>query len=117
MNTLKTHTKENIINNTEPVSHNDKGSLFFRRLLNNNLIFIIGVILLLYKSLLLNLSLDLEINALSILYASLVSLLIMCPTINHKDKFGYIYLNVIYLIISIIIYADYLYCHFIKLKI
>ncbi len=109
MKTLKAHTKENIIDNNEPVPKNDKGSIFFNKILKSNLIFIIGIILLLYKSLLLNMSIGLEIKAVSILYAVLASLLIMCPTINHRDKFSFIYLNVVYLILSIIIYSDYLY--------
>lgn len=109
METLKTHTKENTINDTEPISSNDNGSIFFSKLLKSNLIFTFGVVLLLYKSLLLNISIGLEINAASVLYAFLASLLIMCPTINHKDKFGYIYLNIVYLVVSIIIYSNYLY--------
>ena len=47
-----------------------------------------------------------------ILYAVLASLLIMCPTINHRDKFGFIYLNIVYLIISIVIYSNYLYYNY-----
>lgn len=113
METLKkVHTKDNIINNTEPVSSTDRGSVFFKKVLpiiKNNLIFIIGVFLLLYKSLLLDMSIGLEIKAITVLRTFIVSSLIMCPTINHKDKFGYIYMNIIFFVISIVIYSDYLY--------
>lgn len=75
----------------------------------NNLLFIIGTILLVYKGLLLNSLINLQIGADVILYTIVASLLIMCPIINHKNKFGYIYLNIVYLIATIIIYADFLY--------
>ena len=78
-------------------------------ILKNNFIFIFGTILLIYKALLLNCTINLRIEANTIIYTLLVSLLIMSPTINHKNKFGYIYSNIIYLIITIIIYADFLY--------
>lgn len=79
-------------------------------ILQNNFIFLIGAILLVYKGLLLNNLIGLQIEGTSvILYVVLSSLLIMCPTINHKDKFGYIYMNAINLIVTIIIYADFLY--------
>ena len=71
-------------------------------ILQNNFIFLIGAILLVYKGLLLNNLIGLQIEGTSvILYVVLSSLLIMCPTINHKDKFGYIYMNAIYLIVTI----------------
>ena len=78
-------------------------------ILQNNFIFFIGVILLVYKGLLINNLIGLGTNINTILYTILVALLIMCPTINHKNKFGYIYLNVVYLLVTIIIYADFLY--------
>ena len=78
-------------------------------ILQNNFIFFIGVILLVYKGLLINNLIGLGVNINTILYTILVALLIMCPTINHKNKFGYIYLNVVYLLVTIIIYADFLY--------
>lgn len=33
----------------------------------------------------------------------------MCPLINNKNNFSYIYLNIIYTIATLIIYADFLY--------
>ncbi len=79
------------------------------KILKNNFIFIIGIILLIYKALLLEYLLKIDIKANSIIYLTIVSLLIMCPTINNTKKSGYIYLNVIYTMITIIIYANFLY--------
>lgn len=78
-------------------------------ILKNNFIFIIGTILLVYKGLLLNYLLHLQIKTDVILYTVIASLLIMAPSINKKNKFAYIYLNVIYAISTIIIYANFLY--------
>lgn len=81
----------------------------FINIFNNNFIFIVGVTLLILKALFLNITLNLEIQVHTIIYTALVALLIMCPTINKKDKFAFIYLNVAYLIATIIIYANFLY--------
>lgn len=78
-------------------------------LLRHNIIFAIGTLLLTYKSIFLNCVLGLEINIFVVFYSITASLLIMSPTINHKNKFGLIYLNIVYLIATIIIYANYLY--------
>lgn len=75
----------------------------------NNFIFVVGIILLIYKGLLLNYSIGLQINTSMVMYTILVAVLIMCPTINKRNKFGYIYLNIIYFIITFILYADFLY--------
>lgn len=61
------------------------------------------------KGLLLSYLIELEIGKDVIFYTIATSMLIMCPTINHKNKFGYIYLNVVYTIVTFIIYADFLY--------
>lgn len=79
------------------------------KILKNNLIFIIGTILLVYKGLLLNYLLKMQFNVSVVLYTIVVSLLIMCPVINNRKKFGYVYLNIIYVIATIIIYANFLY--------
>ena len=81
----------------------------FTKLLKNNFIFIIGTILLVYKGLLLNYLLKLNIEIEVVLYTIVASLLIMCPTINNRKKFSYIYLNIIYMIVTLIIYANFLY--------
>ncbi len=73
------------------------------------IIFIVGTLLLVLKSVLLNSSIGLEINIHSIVCAFVASCLLMCPIINKKNKFSYIYLNVVYAIITFIIYANYLY--------
>lgn len=79
------------------------------RILKNNLIFLLGVGLLIYKSLFLNYNLGLEITKELVLYTSLIPLLLMIPTINKNNRKSVIYLNIIYLIITIIIYCNYLY--------
>ena len=78
-------------------------------ILENNFIFILGTILLVFKSVLLNYLLRLPMEVDVILYTIVASLLIMFPVINHKDKFAYTYLNIIYTLITIIIYANFLY--------
>lgn len=92
--------------NTEKSS---KKKTIIKNILENNLLFIVGIIFLVYKGLLLNYCIDLSIEKDVIVYTCLASLLIMCPIINNKNKFGYIYLNIVYLIITIIIFADFLY--------
>ena len=77
--------------------------------LKNNIIFFVGIILILYKGILLNNLLELQNNLEVIMYMLVAGLLIMCPVINNRKKFGYIYLNIIYAIITIIVYADFLY--------
>lgn len=77
--------------------------------LKNNFIFVIGTILLTYKAILLNYLLELQIGAEAILYTVVASLLIMCPAINRRNKFGYIYLNIVYAVVTFIIYANFLY--------
>lgn len=81
-------------------------------ILRNNIIFILGTMLLVYKALLLNYLLHLQIKIDVILYTIVVSLLIMAPSINKKNKFTYIYLNIIYTIITILIYANFLYYNY-----
>lgn len=82
------------------------------RILKNNLIFLIGIIILVYKGLFLNNLLELQISINTFFYTIVASLLIMCPVINKKNRFGYIYLNIIYAIVTLIIYADFLYYNY-----
>ena len=55
-------------------------------IIKNNLIFLIGIFLLVYKGLFLNYVLNLQIEAEVVFYTLIVSLLIMCPAINNKNK-------------------------------
>jgi len=80
-----------------------------KKILENNFIFILGTFLLVFKALLLNYVLKLPVEIDVILYTIVASILIMCPIINHKNKFAYIYLNTIYTLITIIVYANFLY--------
>ena len=105
----KEEKQENLENVEQTISLKEKIKKVVLDILQNNLIFIIGTILLVYKGLLLSYLIELEIGKDVIFYTIASSMLIMCPTINHKNKFGYIYLNVVYAIVTFIIYADFLY--------
>ncbi len=99
--TLEVEMKALIVKNNE--------EKLWKKILKNNSIFLIGIILLVYKGLLLNYLLNLQIGIEVVLYTIVVAMLIMCPVINNRNKFSYIYLNIAYTIITIIIYANFLY--------
>ncbi len=80
-----------------------------RSLLKSNSIFFLGVALFLFKGILLNGVLHLEIKTEVFFYILAVSMLIMCPILNHKDKFAFFYLNLVYAIVTLLLYADFLY--------
>lgn len=104
--------KINEENNEEKNVKNKKTDKIIKGLkefLKNNIIFFIGTFLLVYKGLLLNYSIGLEIGKNVILYTILVSFLLLVPIINNKNKFSYIYFNIIYFIITLIIFADFVY--------
>ena len=101
--------KENERIENKNTEKSNKKKTIIKNILENNLLFIVGIIFLVYKGLLLNYCIDLSIEKDVIVYTCLASLLIMCPIINNKNKFGYIYLNIVYLIITIIIFVDFLY--------
>ena len=100
-------TNEEKVNKEYKLDKNIKEKIIY--ILQNNFLFILGIIMLVYKCILLNCMIGLEIKSEMVWYAIVFSLLIMSPVINHKDKFGYIYLNVIYTLVTLIICADYLY--------
>lgn len=77
--------------------------------LKSNSIFIIGTILIIYKAILMEYIIGLKITMKAILFTISIATLIMSPTINNKNKFSYIYLNVIYALLTILIYANFLY--------
>lgn len=79
-------------------------------ILKNNAILIIGVALLLYKSMFLNHLLGLTWNKDVIIYTLVASLFIMCPVVNSKKKYAFIYLNIAYMIATLFIYGNYIYC-------
>ncbi len=83
--------------------------LKIKNFFKHNFLFLIGVILLIYKGIFLNCTLEIELNTDVFYYMLIASLLIMSPIINHKNKFALIYLNIIYAIITTIIYANFLY--------
>ncbi len=89
-----------------------KKSIIFKEILKHNIVFIIGSILLICKALLLNHLIDLQIGKELVQYTTLVVLFIMCPTINSKGKFSYIYFNIIYAILTLIIFADFVYYNY-----
>lgn len=93
--------------NVEPIIQLEECRV--KDILKNNIIFVIGVILLTYKAIFLNWILDFEMLAQTVYYSVLVSALIMSPVINKKNKFAYMYLNIVYMIFTFIIYANFLY--------
>ncbi len=95
---------KNVSTNQEKREEN-KIKNFFK----HNLLFLIGIILLVYKGILLNYLLEIEVNINTFFYIVIASLLIMCPIINHKNRFALSYLNIIYAIITLLIYANFLY--------
>ena len=104
--------REKINNIKNKIIKNEKARRLYQAsvlVTKSNLIFIIGVALLVCKSVLLNNILGLSVNVGTVMYMIAVGLLLMCPTINRRDKFSYIYLNVVYTIVTFIIYANYLY--------
>ena len=82
------------------------------KLIKHNSLFLLGTILLLYKSMFLNAQLGLKSNGDTLMYTLVVSLLLMSPLLNTKKKFAYFYLNIIYAIVTIMIYANFLYCSY-----
>ncbi len=92
--------KKKIFNNVKKVALN---------VLKNNIAFILGVILIVYKAILLNAILKIEVKFEMISYSFIVALLLMCPIINKKNKFAYLYMNILYAILNFIVYANYLY--------
>ena len=115
METVKNREIEEKINvekNEEIKTENKKTDKFIKGLkefFKNNILFFIGTFLLVYKGLLLNYSIGLEIGKDVVIYTVLVSFLLMCPIINNKNKFSYIYFNIIYMIVTLIIFADFIY--------
>ena len=98
------HTKEfNIKNLTKDLF---KHLLVF---LKNNIIFLLGIFLFLYKYLLLEVLLNLNIRFEAILYSIFVILFILFPTFNKCSKKSLIYLNIIYAFITFLILDNYVY--------
>ena len=81
----------------------------FYSFFKNNIIYFVGVFLLVYKSLLLNILLDIPILFESILSSFLLVLFVMLPTFNKISKKSLIYLNIIYFIITLVIYTNFIY--------
>ncbi len=80
-----------------------------KKITKSNFIFLVGILLLTYKALFLNCVLELDFTYKTVLYIILVAALIMCPTINNRKKFSYIYLNIVYMIVTLLIYTNFLY--------
>lgn len=82
------------------------------KVLKNNYIYILGVILLTYKALLMNKLLGMNIKKEMLWITVCVPMIIMFPCINKKGKKTFILANIIYLIFSILIYANYVYYNY-----
>ena len=89
--------------------NNSRYKLKIRDILKNNIIFFEGVFLLVFKGLIFNGLINIGIEFGTVLYTIVASLLLMCPIINCKNKFAYIYLNIVYAVVTFIIYSDFLY--------
>ena len=113
----KINEEENIVKNKEKNNKNinienkktDKFMKGLKEFIRNNILFLIGTFLLVYKGLLLNYSIELEIGKDVILYTIVVAFLLVCPMINNRNKFSYIYFNIMYCIVTLIIFADFIY--------
>ena len=77
--------------------------------LKNNIIYFIGIILLLYKPILLNAFLCITIRGEAIFNALIVVLLIMFPTFNKCNKKSLVYLNIVYGLITFLLYTNFIY--------
>ena len=78
-------------------------------ILKSNIIFIIGTIILIYKAVFLNYMIGVEINRNMIIYSVFISIFLMCPTINTKKKFSYIFFLILYFVLNLIIYFNFIY--------
>lgn len=94
MEALKNRNKQEMENKNENqlIIYKSKKKKILLDIIQNNLIFIIGILLLVYKGLLLNYQINLEIGIETVKYTICVTLLIMCPLINNKNNFSYILL-------------------------
>ena len=113
----KINEEKNIVKNKEKNNKNinienkktDKFIKGLKEFIRNNILFLIGTFLLVYKGLLLNYSIELEIGKDVILYTIIVAFLLVCPMINNRNKFSYIYFNIMYFIVTLIIFSDFIY--------
>lgn len=94
MEALKNRNKQEMENKNENqlIIYKSKKKKILLDIIQNNLIFIVGILLLVYKGLLLNYQINLEIGIETVKYTICVALLIMCPLINNKNNFSYILL-------------------------
>ena len=80
--------------------------------ITNNSIFIVFVVLLTYKAVLLNgmLGIKTNINLLFTLFS--IPMLLMIPTIGRKKKSTFLYANILYGILTLIIYSNFVYYNY-----
>lgn len=112
MKVLDLQEEKEIINKNNKLPNSKKVLEKILNILKHNYIYFIGILLLVYKSLFLNYLLELNIDINVITYTIVVSLLIMSLTINNRKKFGYIYLNISYILATLIIFANFLYYNY-----
>lgn len=80
-----------------------------KNVLKKNIIYFIGIVLLIYKSILLNIMLNISNHLEAFFSCLLLSILIIFPTFNKLTKKSLIYLKIIYTFITIMIYANFVY--------
>ena len=80
--------------------------------LKNNKIFILGIILLFYKSLLMHFTLKIPVIFSNLIGTLLVAVVLMYPCFYRNTKKKLWYLNIMYLLISMVIFGNYTYYGF-----
>lgn len=90
----------------------NKTKEIIRNILVKNYLYIIGVILFTYKGLLLNFMLGMTIGKEMYLITAAIPMLLLVPVIGSKKKFAFIYTNIAYAIITLLIFANYIYYNY-----
>lgn len=81
----------------------------FINLVKSQYIYIIGVVLFTYKAIILNVLLGMNIGKEMYFITAAVPMLILLPCISKNKKFSIIYLNIMYSIATLFIFANYIY--------
>lgn len=80
-----------------------------KKVVKENSLYIIGVILLTAKALLLNALLGMQIGKETYFITAFIPLIIMLPTLGKQSKGAYWYFTIIYFFITFLLYSNYIY--------
>lgn len=80
--------------------------------IRNNYIFIVSVIFLTYKAILLNGMLGIKIEMSFFIKLVAIPMLLMLPTLGKKRKRTFLYANIVYGIITLLIYSNFIYYNY-----